>query len=222
MPGGQGVVVTTVAVGVGVSLEVGCVYGDECSRMAGQLFSQLDGGDYGTCAVMPVPESVEEWEREHRTARKRTMRALSRGYFVTQFDRSDHAQEIYEINTSKPSRQGRPMAPAYRERQTFSPLPDYPCERHAIRTWGVFTPARKLAGYMTIYRCGDLVLVSQILGHGDLERDEIMFPLFAIGMAFEIGNPGVIVYNRWDSGTDGLRQFKRWLGFRELEVAWLP
>jgi hypothetical protein len=33
---------------------------------------------------------------------------------------------------------------------------------------------------------------------------------------------GFIVYNRHDSGTDGLRFYKERVGLQETEVAWLP
>jgi hypothetical protein len=49
-----------------------------------------------------------------------------------------------------------------------------------------------------------------------------MYLLFAGALAHEIGEPGFVVYNRWDSGTDGLRFLKERLGFSEQEVEWLP
>jgi hypothetical protein len=203
-----------------ISLEV-CCRDDVCANLAGPLQRQLAHGNYGLCAVMEIPDSIENWKAEHRTARKRAQRASNRGYYVTEFKREHHEDEIHAINTSKSERQGRPMSEGYTERQSFPPLPDYPCERHHIRTWGVFTADSLLVGYLIFYRCGDLVLVSQLLGHGDYEKDDIMFLLFAVALDAEVGNPGFVVYNRWDSGTKGLRDFKAWLGFAERPVEWL-
>jgi hypothetical protein len=164
-----------------------------------------------------------EWEQAHRTARKRVSRALNHGYHVRQFRREHHADEIHAINISLPTRQGRPMGATYLTRHEYGPLPVYSCQRHAIRTWGVFTGGHELVGYLNMYRCGDLCLVSQILGHGDHLKNEIMWPLFAIAMLHEIDQgPGVVVYNRHDSGTPGLRWFKERLGFTEQAVEWLP
>jgi hypothetical protein len=193
-----------------------------CRELAIPLLAQLASGRYDRCSVLPIPASTEEWEVAHRTARKRATRAEARGYTVRQVNREEHEDDIYAINRSLTHRQGRPMADAYLERPSFSPLPDYPCARHRIRTWGVFTSSQRLVGYLTLYRAGDLVLVSQILGHGTYLDDEIMYLLFSVALRAQTGNPGVVVYNRHDSGTDGLRFFKERLGFREEHVEWLP
>lgn len=80
----------------------------------------------------------------------------------------------------------------------------------------------KLVAYITTYRSGDLVLVSQILGHADHLENEVMYLLFAGALEREIAEAGFVVYNRHDSGTEGLRFFKERLGFREEAVEWLP
>lgn len=209
----------TVAVAVGVSLELDC--GDRCEKLARPVFEQLSSGRYDECAVLPIPGSLDEWRAEHRTARKRIDRCRRLGYSFRPLARERHNAEIHAINVSKPRRQGRPMSEGYQVEPNHGPLPRYECDRHAIRTWGVWSPTGVPVAYVTIYRCGDLVLVSQILGHGDYEDDGIMHLLFAGALEQEIGNPGAVVYNRWDSGTDGLRQFKGWLGFEPVEVAWL-
>lgn len=207
---------------IAISLETGCDYAS-CAEFAFPLYHQLSEGHYDRCSVQPLPQDLYEWEQAHRTARKRVWRSLARGYHVQRFKREEHADELHAINTSMPNRQGKPMASSYLTHQEYGPLPDYPCERHAIRTWGVFTPDDVLVGYLNMYRCGDLCLVSQILGHGDHLKREIMWPLFAIAMLWEIDQgPGVVVYNRHDSGTSGLRWFKERLGFTEQQVEWLP
>jgi hypothetical protein len=69
-----------------------------------------------------------------------------------------------------------------------------------------------------------LALVSQILGHADHQDNGIMY-LVAQGMLeweASVAPDGFVVYNRHDSGTDGLRWFKERLGFREVPVEWLP
>lgn len=205
---------------IGISLETECLCGDDVA-IAMPLLAKLSEG-YESCSVMEIPSSIEEWRSEHRTARKRSHRAYVRGYIAAPLRRELRADEIHAINTSKAHRQGRPMNQAYMERQEFSPLPDYLCDRHAIRASGVYLET-ELVGYLVMYRAGDLALVSQILGHGDHERYEIMYRLFEFALAREIeAGPGMVVYNRHDSGTDGLRWFKERLGFREEPVEWLP
>lgn len=212
---------TELATAVRISLEIGCDFA-ECSKLAVPLLEQLDSGDYDRCSVLPIPTSIDEYLGEHRTARKRATRSGRRGYLAHVLKREEHADEIYEINRSSRIRQGRRMSQPYLERQTFSPLPDFPCERHAIRTTGISLDG-VLVGYIAIYRCGELALVSQILGHAEHLENEIMYQLFAAALTRELpAGPGVVVYNRHDSGTDGLRFFKERLGFEEAAVSWKP
>ena len=50
-----------------------------------------------------------------------------------------------------------------------------------------------------------------------------MYLLFAGALTREtLAGPGMVVYNRHDSGTDGLRFFKERLGFVETPVVWMP
>ena len=211
----------TTATALAISLEVDC--GSEaCEKIAAPLLEQLSSGDYDVCSVQEIPPTIDEWLAEHRTARKRAARSARRGYVVAEIQRERHEDEIYAINRSRATRQGRPMAPAYTRRQTFSPLPKFDCPRHAIRTLGVLSFERTLVGYLTMHRAGQLALVSQILGHGEHEENEIMYQLFAGALALEVGaGPGFCVYNRHDSGTDGLRFLKERLGFAATEVEWL-
>ncbi len=81
----------------------------------------------------------------------------------------------------------------------------------------------RLVAYLWLYRSGQLALVSQILGHADHLENGIMYLLWDGMIAFEsIDADGFIVYNRWDSGTTGLRFYKQRVGLEETEVAWLP
>lgn len=205
-----------------VSLETGCDHAS-CAQFAFPLLKHLEAG-YEICAAQEIPSDLDEWRDDHRTARKRASRCERRGYLALSLRRENHEQEIHEINNSSARRQGKPMSPSYRAMTRFTPLPSYPCARHAIRTTGVFRPGDgRLVAYLTMYRCGELALVSQILGHADHLHDEIMFLLFRRALEREIRRgPGVVIYNRWDSGTEGLRLHKRLLGFHETEIEWVP
>jgi hypothetical protein len=213
--------VSTTATALRISLELDCEGSELCASLARPLLEQLDSGDYELCSVLELPVSIGAWLAEHRTARKRATRSGRRGYIVGELRREERADEIYLVNTSARHRQGRPMGAGYRIRETYSPLPEYPCARHAIRTTGI-EDRGYLVGYLTMIRCGELALVSQILGHAEHLQHEIMYQLFAGALAREIdADPfGVCVYNRHDSGTDGLRFFKERLGFEEAAVEW--
>lgn len=208
---------------VGVSFDLDC-RSDVCREFAGPLFLQMSSGKYDMCSVLPLPADVVEWRDDHRTARKRADRAERRGYAFGQVDRHLYSEDIFAINTSASRRQGRPMTAGYLERTEFGPLPAYPCRRHAVRTYGVTEPSGHLVAYLWLYRAGQLALVSQILGHDALLKDEIMWLLVQGVVATEaaIDQDGFLVYNRHDSGTDGLRWFKERCGFEETGVEWLP
>lgn len=203
-----------------ISFEGNC--SETCGRFASPLFEQLSSGRYDyPASVQRLAEYRGDWELEHRTARKRALRAERLGYRFESIDRVARSAEIFAINTSSPERQGRPMAPAYLERPTFSPLPPILCERHAIYPYGVVDRDDVLAAYAWVYRAGELVMFSSILGHADRLGDHVMYLLVRDALEDQrLAGPGVAFYNRHDSGTDGLRWQKERLGFRPARVRW--
>lgn len=206
-----------VAEGTTISLEVDC-RSPECADFAGRLYLQLSSG-YDVCSVLEAPLAAELWREQHRTARKRADRAARLGYRFEEIRRENYDQDIYEINTSLERRQGRPMAKSYSEKIHYLPLPTYPCPRHRISTYGVLY-GRRLTAYLWLYRSGELALVSTILGHGKHLENDVMYLLFQEVVEAEGAHGGTFVYNRHDSGTDGLRYFKERLGFEPRTVEW--
>lgn len=207
-----------------LSLATDCQVSSQCAPLAAGLYGTLTRGNYTWPASILDLSSMDEYLAEHRTARKRAARSRRRGYMFGPFERSDYVDDIHSINLSAPERQGKPMSKGYVDRPSFEPLPDYPCARHAIRTYGVFRAAgRRLVAYLVLYLCGDIALVSQILGHDAYLADDIMYLLVVEALAdtLERSGPTVVFYNRHDSGTDGLRFFKERLGFRPERVEWL-
>lgn len=206
---------------VAIHMESDC-FRDGCSSIAQNLLDVLDNGKYRDCSVLKLPVSLAAWQSEHRTARKRVARAERHGYRFEVVKRHEYVDDIYEINTSLKERQGRPMSDGYLQRPSRTPLPAYACGRHAIRTYGVLH-GTNLAAYLWLYRAGELALVSSILGHADHLDEGIMYLLVAGALETEISHgQGALVYNRHDSGTDGLRFFKERCGFEERRVEWCP
>lgn len=200
-----------------IGLETFCAY-DSCTEFAWPLYRQLRVG-YDECAVLPL-EGLPAWRSEHRTARKRADRAYRKGYRFKTVLRHDRADEIAAINTSAPERQGRVMSDGYWAPPSRVPLPDYPCARHGIRQYGVEAPDGALVAYLWCYRSGDLALVSQILGHAAHLENEVMYLLVQGAVFRESDYSGFMVYNRFDSGGDGLRFFKERCGFLPAQVEW--
>lgn len=196
----------------------GCIHDPGCADFSGPLLTQLGSGPYNWPVSILDLHDYGAYLAEHRTARKRANRARRLGYECGQFERADFQDDIHCINTSMPERQGRPMAPSYREFQAFEPLPDYPCPRHRIEAWGVFRKD-ELVAYLMLYVSGDLAMVSQILGHGDHLENDVMYLLVLEALRHQ-PLPLTVFYNRHDSGTDGLRFFKERLGFQPDRVEW--
>ena len=202
-----------------IGLEAGCDHAS-CATLAHRLRTQLNTPKYTRgISLMPCPDSRQEWEDDHRTARKRAWRAERLGYTFAPISLADHNDDIHEINTSLQQRQGRPMTAGYLRRTTHGTPPDYPCPRHRISTYGVLHDGR-LRAYSTVYRVGDLALVSMIIGHGAHLENGVMYLLFAGIIDEQAGEGGYLYYNRHDSGTDGLRFYKERLGFEAADIEW--
>lgn len=211
----------TVTKAVTIRLESGCDH-TECAQFAFPLYKQLAEGGYHLCSVLPLPASVDEWRDAHRTARKRADRCKRRGYRFVDVLRHERADEIYEINISAATRQGRPMTPGYSVRPSSQPDPVWPCRRHGVHCYGVEADDGRLVSYMWVYRAGELGLVSQILGHDDYLDDEIMWLQWEGVIQRELWFRGYLVYNLHDSGQEGLRWHKERAGFVETLVEWQP
>ncbi len=203
-----------------INLELG--HGGDCARFANPLFLQLAEGHYDMCSVMPLPASLEEWRAEHRTARKRADRCQRLGYRFVRVQRGERADEIHGINMSADIRQGRPMSDGYRKPPPSTDDPEWMCERHGVHPYGVENADGTLVAYLWVYRAGELALVSQILGHAAHLENGIMYLLWEGMLTCEPTDDCYVVYNRHDSGTDGLRFYKERVGLMETAVAWRP
>lgn len=205
-----------------MNLEAGCTVDTDCRSLAEKTYAQMSAGPYSrNCSLMAVPESFDVYLAAHRTARKRALRCARLGYTFATIDRCEHVDAIYQINTSLPERQGRPMSAGYLERTEFSSLPEYPCARHRISVYGVTDSDGELVAYTVIHRVGELVMVSQILGHGEHLDAGVMHLLMTETVRAQIAaGPGEIFYNRHDSGGPGLVWFKERLGFAAHDIEW--
>ncbi len=207
-----------IATEVTIDLLGGCT-ASGCMQMAEERNMQLNVPKYSYgVSLLAVPASLEEWRSEHRTARKRSDRCERLGYRFAEIDRSQYADDILRINLSLDRRQGRPMSAGYHD-PSVSRLPDYPCANHNIRSYGVLE-AGALRAYLTLYRVGQLALVSMILGHGSHLACDIMYRLFAGVVEDQAGLGGWFYYNRHDSGTQGLTFTKERYGFQAADVEW--
>src|SRR5690606_13721151 len=88
------------------------------------------------------PDDLErDWWAAPASAylRRRVRRAQRLGYEFATFDQRDHRAAMYEINTSKDERQGRPMTEAYTVwPEEKRPFRNQDCPRHRNEYVGVF------------------------------------------------------------------------------------
>ncbi len=202
---------------VTVNLTAACTR-DHCLRMGWQLKRQLDPAYRSDASVLELDGMFTDYLAHRRTARKRAAHAKRLGYTFQPVERHAYEGDIHAINTSMPVRQGRPMAPGYHQKGAYGPNPVV-CPRHHVYTYGVLQDDR-LAAYLWLYRSGQLAMVSSILGHADHLENGVMYLLFLGMLERQFRHGGTAYYNRWSSGTDGLRFFKTRVGMEPGTVNW--
>ena len=205
---------TATAERTAVTIDLGGCGSPHCLEMAWKLKHQLDPKYSRGASVLPLANWVPR-----RTARKRAERAERLGYRFSPIVRQAFTDDIYQINTSAPERQGRPMSAGYLEPPVYGPNPVM-CGRHHVYTYGVLNSEKTLVAYLWLYRSGELALVSSILGHADHLKNDVMYLLFAGMAAAQAPMGGTVFYNLWNSGTEGLRFFKERLGLVEGDIEW--
>jgi hypothetical protein len=148
-----------------------------------------------------------------------TRKAIRKGYKFIKIDRNDYIDDIYEINTSTEYRQGRKMSASY-----IKKVEKYKNEKN-YRYFGVVNNENKLVSYCNIGFYGEFALVSTLLGHKKYLNDGIMYLMmveFNRIMFDEYKNKGYkyIMYDTFFGSSEGLKQFKRKLGYKPYKVSW--
>jgi hypothetical protein len=134
-------------------------------------------------------------------------KARSRGYSVVEIDRNVFVEDIHEINTSLDQRQGRPMADAYRQKQThFSPEKNY-------KYFGVLNSAGKLTTYSDIGFFGNFVAFDRLLGLRNNDGAMHLMVTEIICRMIESHVYSYLMYDTFFGASPGLRTFKTMLGF---------
>lgn len=139
-------------------------------------------------------------------------RARARGYSLHEIDRNNYVDDIYEINISAESRQGRPMDEPYLVREEA--YSDYP----HFRYFGVLNNQGKLMAYCNLGIFGNFAATERILGHKS--GDGFMY-LLLMEIACRLIEEGRLTYLMYDTflgAQPGLRNFKRKLGFGPYRI----
>jgi len=147
-------------------------------------------------------------------------KASKRGYEFIEIDRRDYIDDIYEINTSSLTRQGKKMSNSYLKK-----VKEYQ-DKSNYRYFGVIDKNGKLLSYCNIGFYGEFTLISTLLGHKKYLNDGIMYLMlveFTKLMFEEYQKDGYryIMYDTFFGASDGLKKFKKKLGFKPYRVTWI-
>lgn len=139
-------------------------------------------------------------------------RALRRGFTFHEIDRNAYIDDIHAINTSATERQGRPMDPAY-----FQKPSHYEKKPH-FRYFGVVNMEGMLVAYCNIATYGNFAATDRLLGYKN--NDGIMYLLLMEIICRLIDDSQVhyFMYDTFLGAQEGLRNFKRRLGFQPYRV----
>jgi len=140
--------------------------------------------------------------------------ATKRGYTVRRINRNDHIHEIFDINTSSESRQGRPMDQQYLTLQT-----NYD-DSAPMQCYGVFNSEGTLCAYCRFGVYGDFAATDCLLGYKN--NDGIMY-LLLVEIVCSMITEGKLKYFMYDTflgAQPGLQSFKRRIGFQPYRVSY--
>jgi len=207
-----------------VNLEAGCTVDTDCRPLAEKTYAQMSAGPYShNCSLMAVPESFDAYLAAHRTARKRALRCARLGYTFAEIDRlrarrRDLPDQHVAPRAARTADERRIPSSATSFRRCRS------TRAHVTGSASTASPHPTASSSRTpsSHRVGELVMVSQILGHGEHLDAGIIFLLVSESVRCQItAGAGTVFYNRHDSGSDGLRWNKEHLGFQPGDVEWL-
>jgi hypothetical protein len=175
-------------------------------------------------SVLVLPDNFDDWwnSPDSHWMRRKVRGAIKAGYQFAPFDHINFRDDVYEINTSKQTRQGRPMSEAYRRLPVEkSPFRNQSCPRHRNDYFGVFRDS-KLYAYALVRQCGEMFLFAEFIGHGaHLENGIMNLLLFeAAKRRHQESGSRYAVYHLHHNGTPGLQFFKRKMGFAPHRVNW--
>jgi hypothetical protein len=159
---------------------------------------------------------VDAYLATRRTTRRRVRRAERLGYTTGVFEPNERRDELLDIHSSIPERQGRPIDAEYLDPgAVYRTGPD-------LEYVGVFCGDR-LVAYSELHYAGDIVAMMRVMGHGDHLDGGVMF-LLAAGIVGHVKDTHpktrYVFYDMFFGAREGLRSFKAHLGFRPHYVRW--
>ncbi len=139
-------------------------------------------------------------------------RALRRGFTFLEIDQNFYIDDIHAINTSTTERQGRPMDPVYFEK----PL-HYEKKPH-LRYFGIINPEGTLVAYCNIATYGNFAATDRLLGYKNNDGTMYLLLVEIICQLIDDSQVQYFMYDTYLGAQDGLRNFKRRLGFQPYRI----
>jgi hypothetical protein len=205
------------------------VYGDEEVRTVYRIFTAphprfpLTAAKRWGVALLGLPDTFDQYlaGRSRTVVRQKRRLAEKQGYRYGVVSPARYLDQILEINTSAPVRQGRPMP-----QSDLDPTEVAQTLERTSAIHGVFDSTGRVRAYAVMPVIGDAVVVSVILGHADHLEHGVMYLLVseAIRSFIEVrdtnGAPSWVMYDTIWGAPRGLAYFKARLGFKPYTVDW--
>lgn len=140
--------------------------------------------------------------------------ARKRGYSVQRINRNDYIDDIFRINTSEELRQGRKMEAQYLTLQTHYD------EAPPLRCYGVFNAEERLMGYCSFGVYGNFAATDRVLGIKNGDGMMYLLLLEIICALIDEGTVNYLMYDTFLGAQEGLKSFKRRIGFQPYRVSY--
>ena len=167
----------------------------------------------GAYADVDMPYA-DYWNNTYTNKSRNMVRKADKLFTYRLFDRNDYLTDIYEINTSKPIRQG-PMSEGYLEQPKASSnkLSNYATYQQEFV--GAFKDG-KLVAYINALVCGRIYIFNQILGHNNYLKDGVMNGLvdYAVKLGCNSGRVKYLYYVHF--GNPKIDMFRKTVGFKPV------
>jgi len=200
-----------------------------CKQVYEQWYNEIEPGKIATAMTLNTTydEYLKAIKKIHKGSTYYALRKAEKEEFVCKpFNLLANIENMIEINTSKPIRQGRPMDSFYSSEDKYRKFykkfkeqsPDA-CPFHYDVLFGCFS-GDKVVGYIRLRRMGNFVQYAQLLGHGDYLKDGIMYLLHfhVMKWIFENTDAKYLWYSWWNRGKGGVIMWKRKVGFEPYEL----
>jgi hypothetical protein len=139
-------------------------------------------------------------------------RALRRGFTFLEIDQNAFIDDIHAINTSITERQGRPMDPAYFEK------PQHYEKKPHFRYFGIINQRGMLVAYCNIATYGNFAATDRLLGYKNNDGTMYLLLVEIICQLIDDSQVQYFMYDTFLGAQEGLRNFKRRLGFQPYRI----